>query len=203
VKWLLVLPLFLVGALPAGASSEPRGRQYSRAALMIQSLNPPSVSTRGSTIVTVTGSGFSAPLIVSIGSAISITSTQVVFLAQPHPAGDATLTITNSDGQSANAILEYEDSPELPATIQSVSPASIPTTGATRVTVSGTNFTAPVTILVGGTIGEIVSITTTRIIFVAQSHPAGAVNMIVTFSNGQGISMPLQYVAPRRRAARH
>jgi IPT/TIG domain len=71
-----------------------------------------------------------------------------------------------------------------PPTIFSVSPNSGSASGGTLVTISGANFQGS-TVTFGGTPAAIISVTSTSITATTPPHAAGAVNVIVTNSDGQ------------------
>jgi hypothetical protein len=70
--------------------------------------------------------------------------------------------------------------------VSAVNPTSGPTAGGTSLTITGTNFAAGATVTVGGTAatGVIVNNSTT-ITATTPAHAAGAVDVVVTNSNGQ------------------
>ena len=71
--------------------------------------------------------------------------------------------------------------------ISSVSPSSGSTNGGTVVTITGTNFVAGATVTFGGTAASNVTVaSSTSIKATTQAHAAGAVNVVVSDSNGSG-----------------
>lgn len=75
-------------------------------------------------------------------------------------------------------------------TVSQVSPTSGPATGGTSVTVTGTGFTTPSTVLFGGTPATNVSVQTgTTISCTTPAHASGTVDVAVQNSNGTG-SLP-------------
>ena len=72
-------------------------------------------------------------------------------------------------------------------TISSVSPSSGSSSGGTAVTITGTNFVAGATVTFGGTAASNVTVSSsTSITATTPAHAAGAVNVVVSDSNGSG-----------------
>lgn len=70
--------------------------------------------------------------------------------------------------------------------VTSVSPTSGPTAGGTSVTISGANFAANASVTFGGTAGTNVAVVnSTTITALAPAHTAGAVDVVVTNTDGQ------------------
>ncbi len=89
--------------------------------------------------------------------------------------------------------------PQQPPTVTSVSPNSGTTAGGTSVNISGTNFSSGATITFGGGAATNVSVVNaTTINAVTPAHAAGAVNVVVTNSNGLSgtLTSGFTYTAP-------
>jgi hypothetical protein len=81
----------------------------------------------------------------------------------------------------------------------SVSPASGPAAGGTAVSISGTGFTNGATVTFGGTAATSVNVNgSTTITATTPAHASGAINVVVTNSNGQSSSLinGFTYAAP-------
>src|SRR5215831_8601935 len=75
----------------------------------------------------------------------------------------------------------------LPApTVTGVSPSSGPAAGGTAITINGTNFASGATVTLGGTgATNVVVVSNSQITATTAAHAAGAVNVVVTNSDGQ------------------
>jgi hypothetical protein len=159
--------------------------------LTLTSLSPSSGSTTGGTTVTLTGSGFLAGAKVSFGSTAAtsvsvVSATQITAVTPAAAAGVASVTVTNSNGQSANLANAFTF--VSPLTLTSISPSSGPTTGGTTVTLTGTGFLAGATVSFGPTAATSVSVVSaTQITAVTPAAAAGSVAVTVTNSNGQSV----------------
>jgi plastocyanin len=163
---------------------------------------PSSGPVGGGTAVTITGTGFAAGANVSFGAAVAsavnvASDTSIVATAPAGNAGAVDLVVTNPDGQSARLTGGYTyvasapppppppPSPVAP-TVTGVSPSSGTTAGGIAVTITGTGFAAGATVSFGGSAatGVVVS-SATSITATTPAHAAGAVDVVVTNSDGQ------------------
>ena len=163
----------------------------------IKSIAPATGLTTGSTAVVITGTGFLPGATVSLGgnpaTAVTVMSTTSITATTPaHGAGAVDVVVTNTDGQSGTLPSGYTYTVPNPApTVSTISPASGPTTGATPVAITGTGFLAGATVSIGGTPATGVTlISGTSITATTPAHAAGAVNVVVTNTDGQS-SPPL------------
>lgn len=105
------------------------------------------------------------------------------------PAGTATGTvnvnITSIGGASASLQYEYIDVP----TITSLSPTTGPTTGATFVTIIGTNLTSTTSITFGGIAAAFGVINATTISAITPAGSAGAVDVVLTTNAGSATAV--------------
>ncbi len=167
----------------------------------VTAVGPSSGPVAGGTAVTITGSGFTAGASVSFGAAAagSVNVASATSLTATAPAGSAgtvDLVVTNADGQSGRLTGGYTyvasappappptPSPVAP-TVAAVSPSSGTTAGGTTVTVTGSGFAAGAGVSFGGTAatGVVVS-SATSITATTPAHAAGAVDVVVTNSDG-------------------
>ena len=68
----------------------------------------------------------------------------------------------------------------LPPTVTAIAPASGRTAGLTPVTITGTNFVAPLTLTIGGAVATVGTVTATTITATTGAHAAGLGNVVVT-----------------------
>jgi phosphatidylinositol-3-phosphatase len=158
---------------------------------LISSVSPSSGPAAGGTTVTISGTGFGVGATVKFGTTAAtnvnvVGSTTITATAPAHASGSVNVVVSNPGGQSATSTNGYSYAGTAAPTVSGVSPTSGPTAGGTSVTISGTGFAAGATVTVGGTnaTGVIVNNSTT-ITATTPAHAAGAVDVVVTNSNGQ------------------
>ncbi|HET9551663.1 MAG TPA: IPT/TIG domain-containing protein, partial [Anaeromyxobacteraceae bacterium] len=162
---------------------------------VLSSLAPATGPETGGTVVTLTGSSFSAQATATFGgspatvTAASVTSLTVV--APPHAPGAVEVAVANPDGQrSALAgAYAYVAVPAPAPSIASIAPTSGPAAGGTAVTVSGASFQQGATVTVGGVAATVGTITASAIAIVTPAHAAGAADVSVTNPDGQKASL--------------
>ena len=94
-----------------------------------------------------------------------------------------TVFATNTDGQSGSAAINYTVAGVPTATI--ISPASGPTGGGTRVTITGTNFTGSTEVAFGFAAATNIHVVSAfMILATSPANPVGPVNVTVTTSAG-------------------
>jgi len=83
-------------------------------------------------------------------------------------------------------------------TIGAISPSSGPTAGGTAVTITGTNFASGATVSLGGTAATAIVVNSTTITATTPAHTVGAVNVVVTNTDGQSGTLPngYTYISP-------
>jgi hypothetical protein len=169
--------------------------------LSLTGITPPSVPTSGGA-VTVAGTGFRPGSTVLFDGAAAFGVTvlnpgTLTVTAPAHAAGAATVTVATPgpNGASATWPLGYLPDP----TITGLTPASLPATVATALTIDGTGFVlgAGTTVAVGGTAAtSVVVVSAARVTCVAPTHAAGSANVVVTNPSGQATAgSALTYVA--------
>jgi len=133
----------------------------------ITSVSPPSGAISGGTQITVTGTGFVDGARVTVGggtcsnvtvvSATSITCVTPYLSPPTGSVGAKDVKVTNEDNQfdTATNAFTYVAAP----TFTSVSPASGPVAGGTRITITGTDFVAGDTVTLFGARGLLGSCT--------------------------------------------
>src|SRR5690606_6230562 len=126
------------------------------------SITPASAPLAGGTATVITGTGFVAGATVDFGgqpgAVTNVTATRIDVTTPARQPGEVVVTVTNPDGQSATLSGAFRCLGP-PPTLTNVAPASGPTTGATIITLPGTEFTAGATVTVGGRAATNVSIT--------------------------------------------
>ncbi len=160
---------------------------------MVNAVTPNSGSTSGQTSVTISGSNFVSGASVSFGGAaatnVNVTSATTLTATTPaHAAGAVNVLVTNPDNQSGSLTNGYTYTAPPPAapTLTSISPNSGSTGGGTSVTLTGTNFTSGASVSFGGAAATNVNVvSSSTITALTPSHSAGAVNVVVTNSDGQ------------------
>jgi acid phosphatase len=171
---------------------------------LISSVSPTSGPASGGTTVTISGTGFAVGATVSFGGTAAtnvnvVGSTTITAVTPAHASGAVNVVVTNPGGQNATSTNGYSYATAPAPTVSGVNPTSGPTAGGTSVTISGTNFAAGATVTFGGSAatGVIVNNSTT-ITATTPAHAAGAVDVVVTNSNGQNGSKTsaFTYTAP-------
>jgi hypothetical protein len=158
----------------------------------VAAISPTSGTNAGGTAVTITGTGFLTGATVSLGgtAATGVTaasSTSITATAPAHTAGAVSVVVTNTDGQKGSLANGYTYVAPNPApTAVSIAPSSGPTAGSTSVTITGTGFLSGATVSMGGTGATGVTLaSSTSITAITPAHAAGAVNVVVTNTDGQ------------------
>jgi hypothetical protein len=119
---------------------------------------------------------------------VTMTSSTAITATTPaHAAGAVDVVVTNTDGQSGTKTGGYTYTAPNPApTVSTVSPVSGTTAGGTVVGIAGTGFLAGATVSFGGTPATGVTMTSsTAITATTPAHAAGAVDVVVTNTDGQ------------------
>lgn len=151
-------------------------------------VNPSVGNTAGGTLVTISGNNLDIVSAISIGtqtcSIVSSGPTQVTCRTSPNAAGIYDITLVNQNRQVTTipASYTYRGTP----VVSSVSPASGLVTGATLVTISGSSFSAGMTVSFGGTACTPVTVVnTSTITCTTGAHAAGTVDVVVTSTDSQ------------------
>lgn len=151
----------------------------------VTSISPNSGPTTGGTSITITGTNFIAGATVVIGQghgttgAIAATGVNVVSSTEITAttgggavAGTYSLFVTTSGGTSAgNSGSDFTYSPVgVAPTVTNVSPNSGGIDGATAVTITGTGFTSPATVVIGQGDGTTGAIPATDVVVVSSTE---------------------------------
>ena len=175
---------------PGGKSAEVPADIFTYLATpTVTKLTPAEGPEAGGTKVTITGTGFTAGSTVSFGATKAKASTFIsaTELSAESPAGKATaaVTVTTPGGTSAETpadLYTYDATP----TVTKVTPAEGPLAGGTKVTITGTGFTAGSTVSFGATKAKASTfISATEL---SAESPAGAATVNVTVTSAGGTS---------------
>lgn len=100
----------------------------------------------------------------------------------------------------SNQLLVYGLLPPVSLSVTSVSPTSGPTTGGTKLTITGTGFQSGAKVTLGGSAASNVIVAgSTSITATAPPHAAGTVNLTVTNPNGQSATSVNAYTYRKKR----
>jgi hypothetical protein len=143
----------------------------------IQSISPASGPQAGGTAMTITGTNFGGPTIVTFGAAsatgvtVNAARTQVTCTAPASPiTGNVTVTVEAEQNGTATTFYTYNP----PPTISTVTPASGPVFGSTPVTITGTFFEGSVGVTIGGSPATSIVVDPTRTQVTFLTPPAAA-----------------------------
>ncbi len=150
----------------------------------ISALSPAAGLPAGGTLVTITGTGFTAASGVSFGSLASagysfVSPTQLTAVS-PAGSGSVDVTVTTPAGTSATSLSDeftYETAP----VVSAISPTSGPTAGGAAVTITGSNFTDASAVFFGTTAAASYTVNSaTQLTASAPPMPAGTIDVTVT-----------------------
>jgi len=132
--------------------------------------------------VTITGTNLTGATAVAVGGTPAaftvVSNTQATFTVPSGAAtGSAPVTVTTPGGTSAGAAFTVLP----PPTITSISPGSGPI--GTSVTITGTNLTGTVGVMLGSVVTVPTSVSATQVVF---TIPPGAVTGTITILNAGG-----------------
>ncbi len=150
----------------------------------LASLSPFSGSTAGGTVVTLTGSGFSASTAVAFGTRASptvtlVSPTELTAVTPTAPVGVVTVTVRNTDNQSASIVGGFRF--VSPPTLTAAAPDSGDVGGGTLVRLTGAGFGSSTTVSFGGTAATQVSlVSATELDAVTPRHLPGVVDVQVS-----------------------
>ena len=147
-------------------------------------------SISGGTSVTIAGTGFLTGATVKLGGTAATNvavanSNSITATTAAHAAGAVNVVVTNTDGQNGTLTSGYTYTNPAP-TVSSITPNSGTANGGTGVTIAGTGFLSGATVKLGGTAATNVTVISgTSITATTSAHAAGAVNVVVTNTDGQ------------------
>lgn len=172
------------------------GFTYLGPAPTVSSLTPASGTSSGGTSVTISGANFVSGAKVTFGgtagTVTATTATAITVTTPAHAAGVVSVVVTNPDGQSATLTNGFTYTAPAVA-ITRVSPNSGTRLGGTTVTISGSGFASGAKVTFGGSSATVRSLGSTSISVRTPAHAVGAVNVVVTNTNGQSATLTNGY----------
>jgi large repetitive protein len=176
---------------------------------VITAVSPTSAPTGSSTLIDITGANFEGATGVKFGDKVAVfnvISSTLIRAVTPATAtaGTFDVVVTGPGGVSptgAQTKFQFVGNASLPA-VTNLSPASTPVNmSGTVVTISGQNFTSPVTVTFGGVVGTnpvVVSATTVTVVAPSRAAP-GTVDVLVATgagtSSGAGTANDFTYTS--------
>lgn len=158
---------------------------YTPAPPTVTGLFPAGGPVGGTTVVTVTGTGFTGATGVTFGgtagTGLTVNDDNTITVTAPaHAAGTVDVIVTTGGGPSANTSADNYVYGAVPPTVTAVSPTTGPITGGTTLTITGTGFTGATEVTIGGTAGTSVTVVSdTSLTVITPAHAAGTVDVIV------------------------
>lgn len=188
-------PVDVTVVTPGGTSATGAGTAftYTAGVPVVVNVNPATGPLTGGQTVTVTGSGFTGATDVTFGTIagtnVTIVDDTTLTVVSPAAAtpGAVDVRVTTLIGTSiANPATDrYTYVSTAAPTVTGISPTGGPIAGGTVVTITGTGFTGATSVTFGGNAASAVTVNSdTSITATSPAHAAGAVDVIVTTSNG-------------------
>ena len=171
----------------------------------VNSASPQTGSVAGGTEVTIQGDGFQSSTSVLFGDTVAasvrvVNEGLIIATTPPHAAGAVpiVLALPNGSKSSTAYTFTYADSSStgkpLPVTVGSIVPASGPTGGGSRLTVSGANFESGMVVLVGALLGtDVTVIDSQTFTVVTPAQAAGTVDVVIRASEGRTAVVPAAF----------
>jgi hypothetical protein len=170
----------------------------------VSGVSPASGTTAGGSAVTLTGHNFAPGAAVTFGGAAAISvlvvsSTQITAKTPPHAQGSVNVTVTNPGGQSGTLTGGFTFVALAPV-VTGVSPNTGPTTGGTRVTLTGKNFVSGARVVFGGVAAtSVVAVSATQLNVTTPPHKPGGVNIVATNPDGQSGTLAGAFTYHKRK----
>jgi hypothetical protein len=183
----------IISSTENGVLTVTNGYTYNATPAASGPINPNNGPTSGGTPITITGSGFVAPVTVNIGgtpaTGVVVTSTTTVTAITPARPSPGTVNVTVTSSFTGDTVIPAGFTYNTTPTVTSISPDSGPATGNQTVQIDGANFTGNVTVTFGGTpmTGIVVSNGDTRITGITPAGPIGQV-LVRVESSTHGIT---------------
>ncbi len=167
--------------------------EYGTPTPAVTGLSPASGPTTGGTTVKIAGTNFTAIMIVTFGgtstNAVATSSTSVTVKSPAHAAGTVAVKVEDSDiHTSAPSSADIFTFGTPTPAVTKVTPAAGPTSGGTKVVITGTNFSAGASVDFGSAVVPSKTVTVdspTSITATAPSQTAGTVDVTVTDSDAK------------------
>jgi hypothetical protein len=153
-------------------------------------LSSSSGPTGGGTLVTITGTNFTAVSGVFFGTTVVsaftvVSATSITATAPPATSGTVDVTVATAAGISAAVGADHFTYQASAPAVTAVSPSSGPTAGGTQVTITGSNFNGATQVAFGSTAATGVSVVSaTQITATSPAGTAGAQDVTVTSPYG-------------------
>ena len=163
---------------------------------VVRSLSPSTGSTLGGTRVTISGAGFTGATAVRFGGVAATSFTvssdaAIVAVAPPQSAvGDPYAVIVSTPFGTSAAVAADEFNYYLPAGVTGVSPSNGPTTGETKVTITGNNLFAATAVRFGR-VATTFSVKSDSTIVATAPSGSGTVDVTVTTPAGTSATSPI------------
>jgi hypothetical protein len=150
----------------------------------------------GGATIQISGTGFLAGATVDLGgsacTSVTVTSSTLLSCVTPaHAAGAVAVTVTNPDTQSVSFLsgYTYRNAP----TITSVNASAGALAGFTTISITGTGFLSGATVDLGGSACSVLTVVSTSISCITSAHIAGAVDVKVTNTDTQNVTLSSGY----------
>ena len=172
----------------------------------VTGITPTSGPTAGGTAVTIAGTNFTGVTNVKFGAsaatALNVVSATSIIATSPAGTGTVDVTVVNDGGTSTHERgrqVHLHRAAATPPTVTGISPTSGPTTGATTVTVTGTNLTGATAVKFGATAAASFTVTNATSITATSPAGTGTVDVTVTTPGGTtttGAADKFTYIVP-------
>lgn len=165
----------------------------------VTSISPNEGPQNGGSTVTITGTNFTAVISVAFGpylaTGVTVVSDTVITADSPPGEGTVQVIVKTERGSSAKSPqsrFTYLAGPVLVPTVTNIAPHSGPTSGGTRVTVTGSNFVSGNTDVFFGDIPgtNVVVLSATALRVTSPASDPGVVNVTVTTPGGTSAVSP-------------
>ncbi|MFF4645877.1 IPT/TIG domain-containing protein [Streptomyces sp. NPDC001389] len=182
-----------------GTATGPATYTYLTPVPTITNFTPTSGSTVGGTQVTITGTGFTGAIAVSIAGVPATTfqvlnDTTIVATTAPSAPSSGPVSVTTPGGTATSAGNYTYVTPA--PTVTGIFPTSGPSGKSTQVAISGTALTGATSVTVNGNPVPFTVVSDNEIIATLPPHAAGTVTVTVTTPGGSA-SIPFIYTRDR------
>jgi hypothetical protein len=156
----------------------------------VTALTPPSGSTSGGNVVTITGTNLSGATQVFFGAARAsaftvVSATAITATAPAGVAGVVDVTVSTVGGVSSATAADHYTYVGAAPTVTGVSPASDTTAGGSAITLTGTGFIGATSVAFGTTVLYSFTVNSdTSLTAIDPVHAPGTVDVTVTTPNG-------------------
>jgi hypothetical protein len=167
----------------------------------VTALNPGVGPVTGGTAVTISGTGFALTSGVTFGGTTAtftvINDNTLIATSPANAAGSVGIVVTNLVGSSASVAASQFTyvAPNTSPVVDSITPASGPVAGGTRLVIRGLNLTGTTQVTFAGTAGaDLTVVDNTTLTVTTPAHAAGAVPVVLTNAQGASASYVYTYV---------